>query len=101
VARRGEIIFPGSNFLLDLLLSKVHIIADFRWKRTKGGNPDVDQIDLDPLYVHLRRPRIPVAHAFRCAQTFAHVFPAALPGAPAQVEVQGPPGLLSGPPGPI
>lgn len=85
--------------MLDLSSSKVHIIADLRSKRTEGGNPDVDQIDLDPLYVHLRRPRISAAHAFRCAHTFARVFPAAPHGAPAQNEVLGPPGLLSGPPG--
>jgi hypothetical protein len=70
----------------------------------EGGDSDVDQFGVDPLYVHLgclhlRRPSVSVARVLPCADIPARMFPAAPPGTPAQNEDQGPPGLLSGPPG--
>ncbi|MCX5771472.1 MAG: hypothetical protein NTZ09_14555 [Candidatus Hydrogenedentes bacterium] len=59
----------------------------------------MDQISIDPLYVHQRRPSVWSARVLPCAHTMVRVFPAAPPGTPAQNEDQGPPGLLSGPPG--
>ena len=75
------------------------LCADLRCMRIEGGDPDVDQISIDPLYVHQRRPSVWSARVLPCAHTMVRVFPAAPPGTPAQNEDQGPPGLLSGPPG--
>jgi hypothetical protein len=59
----------------------------------------VDPIGLDPLHVYVRRPSVSAARALLCAPISARIFPAASPGTLAQNEVQGPPGLLGGPPG--